>query len=93
MPVYKVKRYVTGDSGSITAVPFEQLNNAAEQLNSITENPAPASPIYDGDISNSSSDDYSHEELNNILDFNYKNVLRGIIFSEILGKPRARGGR
>jgi len=47
-----------------------------------------ASAIYGDDITNDLSNDYDKPK--SLLDFSQDNILNGIIFSEILGKPRAR---
>lgn len=48
------------------------------------------SSIYDSDITNTSSNNYDYKGQNDIFNFSKDKILSGIIFSEILGEPRAK---
>ncbi|HHV98855.1 MAG TPA: hypothetical protein GXX36_04665 [Clostridiaceae bacterium] len=48
------------------------------------------SAIYDQDLTHDLANNYNYERSDNIFNFSRDNILRGIIFSEILGEPRAK---
>jgi len=48
------------------------------------------SAVYDDDITNNSSFNHNSGWSESIFNFSHDNILSGIIFSEILGRPRAK---